>query len=479
MYLSMLCLFLSLNLILTAQLTVSVLITPSPQVSTPNSPIRRSSGGTRQETERINWIDKLLLVDSIGMIPELTKLVAEYEGLYTRFLASEVFKSPMTLESEPNRNGYTSTTNIPQHSIIELGTLSELMNNVQDNTSLRLELKISLYNSHCGLSDSEKSILGIEIRNEKTMETDRCMNVVLYETWNGEMMIQVSLWPSIATLDWKYYLVLPPLSNCLPDTQFSVSITYWYKDQVDRNTLPKSIYFGGPLPQQFDNPEQIQQVPTLQRIPYQKEDLELFANAQLNVPGLATRNTQRTCFEGIFATQTYTRGSMIHLGSMSEITRDKRNRNTIDLNVHVQVFDLRKKKEDVKVQALTDVRVLAYVDSTEEEKGTRLPNEDWAIKSFNGLALKDLTVDQEEETTGLSMLSLRPMYQPSGGVVLTKSLARNALNTNYWLRLPPLPHGFEYRVTNSMVYMSYLYIGIKTTYWIGKDYGEEEEEERL
>ncbi len=483
MFASTLILLLSLLLLqFIVQLAVSVTPSTTQTTSTPSLTTRRlvKRKRTSRENERMSIIDQVL--GSRGISSDIAETVGEYEGLYTTLLASQVFNSPMTLHSEVYwygiRHRYTSTTNVAQHSSIELGTLSELTNGLQGNKALNLEFKVSLPNistRHCHWSDSERSMLGIEIRNEKTMLTDRCMNVV--RITKETMTIQVSLLPSIATLDWKYYFVLPSLSKCRPDTPYIVSATYCYTDlsnKVNRTALPKRIYFGQ-LPQQFERPERVQ-VLTLPRIPYKEQDLDQLTDARRNVPGLSRRSPFGLQVEGIFATRTYTRGSMIHLGSMREITSQKRKRNSMDVTVRVQVFDMRETKDDkeIEVKALSDVRVLAYEDvKNENEKRMRLPNEDWAIQSLNSMALKDSPHTQGKDQNELTIPHGPTTHESSEGIVLTKSLARHTLNADYWLRLPPLPHGFEYRVTNSMRYVSYLRNGIQSTHWIGKD------EERL
>ncbi len=461
--------------LLLTQFTLSV--TPSPQSNT------HPDNVANQETKRTSTIDKVL--SSVNIPSELATIVGEYEGLSTPRLASEVFKSPMTLKSKFTGYGdmyyYTSTENVPQHSTIELGTLAHLTNGLQYNKDLGLEFKVALHNNnrHCYLTDREISMLGIEIRNEKTMQTDRCMNVAHYEPMNKDINIKVSLLPSIATSDWNYSLVLPRLSNCEPDMAFIVSaIYYWYIPCKDPTTqvnskalLPKNIRFGH-LPQQIERPVRVT-MPTIPRIPYQEEDLDQLTDARTNVPGRSSVKYLCLGFKGVFPTQTYTKGSMIYLGSMREITSQKRKRNTIDVTVHVQVYDTRddtKEEEEVEVEALNDVRALAYEAM---EKGTRLPTEDWPIQSFNGLALKD----QEEEMIDDDFpmdLSL-PINQPNGGIQLTKTLGVHSPNAHYWLRLPPLPHGFEYRVTYSMSYRSYVRNGIQSSEWLGKDFEEKDQ----
>ncbi len=331
---------------------------------------------------------------------------------------------------------------------------------------MRLEFKISLPYRQCSLSKTERSMLAVEIRNEKTMQTDRCVNIVLYQNLSGDCTIQVALLPSIATSDWKYYLVLPPLSMCQPDTQFTVSVSYRYlykyhSNRVNSHALPKTIPFGQ-LPQSYIDPQRVQG-PTVPRIPYQEEDLDQLTDVRINVPGKAVQNTFSLGFEGVFPTQTYTRGSMIHLGSMSEITNQRNKRNTIKVEVRVQVIDVRETTKSfftmlsvlwqeadvVEVESLSDIRVLAYEwFGDEKAKVLRLPDEDWAIKSFSGIVLR---------------------ADGTGGVVLTKTLTTDTPNAHYWLRLPPLPHGYEYHVTNSLSYIPYVGGSVDSNYWICED----------
>ncbi len=472
-------LLLSLSLLLHTQLAVSV--TPSPtSLSTRRSSKRKHADGATEEDDRMKEIDETLASHKIPS--ELATIVGGYEGLSTPRLASQVFdKSPMTLKSEPAKCGlmfyyYTSTINVPQHSSIELGTLDDLTNGVGDSLVLSLNFKVSLPTKNCRLSEAEISMLGLEIRNEKTKKTDRCLNVVLSQDSKGNTKFQVPLLTSIATLDWKYYLVLPRLSNCSPEASFIVDTTYRYMDisqKINSNDLPNSISFGQ-LPEQFEKSEKAQ-VPTLPRIPYQEEDLVQFADARVNVPGVAKGKSSMSKFEGRFETQRYTSGSMIHLGSMNGITKEKHNRGDIVVTARVQVFDISYAKDDksVEVEALSDVRIRAYEDVEEEkEKGTRLLDEDWTIQTFNGLSLKASPVVLQKGRG--YRRSVKPTYEPTGGVVLTKTLSSHTVNAQYWLLLPPLPHGFEYRVTIALSYFCYPDKPIKSSEWVGKDYEKED-----
>ncbi len=213
-------------------------------------------------------------------IPDLARLVSEYEGGYHTTTAANVFHNGLELTGPKHDSEYRSDkVSIAPSTIIELGTLSQLTGEHYQDTSLELTFKVFLPQDYV-ITPSVYASIGVYMVHSTTRKTQGCvsytgMALQAHEP-KDELAVFVLLDAVIAPEEWTYELVLPPLPDAT--SVYQVQAIYSYKSHSLNEDTPKHVLFGQPKFRLLDDTsyvfeEEKQQVNMPPMVPYHVQDL--------------------------------------------------------------------------------------------------------------------------------------------------------------------------------------------------------------